>query len=99
LATTDIINRITSTIIEAAIRVHRALGPGLLESAYCACLCYELVRAGLHLETQKALPLVYEGVTIDCAYRADIIINQIVIVEVKAMNYIEPPPSRHPLTY
>jgi GxxExxY protein len=99
LATTDTINRITSTIIEAAIRVHRALGPGLLESAYLACLCYELVRAGLHIETQKPLPLVYEGVTIDCAYRADIIVNQTVIVEVKAMDDLAPIHTRQLLTY
>jgi GxxExxY protein len=99
LATTDTINRITSTIIEAAIRVHRALGPGLLESAYLACLCYELVRAGLRIETQKPLPLVYEGVKIDCAYRADIVVNQTVIVEVKAMDDLAPIHTRQLLTY
>jgi GxxExxY protein len=99
LATTDTINRITSTIIEAAIRVHRALGPGLLESAYSACLCYELVRASLRIETQKPLPLVYEGVKIDCAYRADIIVNQMVIVEVKAMDDFAPIHIRQLLTY
>jgi hypothetical protein len=56
-------------------KLHRALGPGLLESAYCACLCYELVRAGLSIETQKPLPLVYDRVKIDCAYRPDILAN------------------------
>jgi GxxExxY protein len=97
--TADSINRITSTIIEAAIRVHRALGPGLLESAYLACLCYEMVRAGLQIETQKPLPLVYQGVKIDCAYRADIIVNQMVIVEVKAMDDLAPIHTRQLLTY
>ena len=97
--TADTINRLTSTIIEAAIRVHRALGPGLLESAYLACLCYELVRAGLQIETQKPLPLVYQGVKIDCAYRADIIVNQMVIVEVKAMDDLAPIHTRQLLTY
>jgi hypothetical protein len=62
------LNQITSTIIEAAIRIHRAIGPGLLEKAYLGCLCFELYSAGVRIETQKALPLVYRGVNIDCAY-------------------------------
>jgi len=79
------INRITSTIIEAAIRIHRTIGPGLLEKAYFGCLCFELSSVGLRIETQKALPLIYRGVNIECAYRADLIVEGLVIVEVKAL--------------
>jgi GxxExxY protein len=77
------LNTITSTIIDAAIRIHRTVGPGLLEKAYFGCLCFELHSAGLQIETQQALPLVYRGVNIDCAYRADVIVEKQVIVEVK----------------
>jgi GxxExxY protein len=58
------LNRITSKIIECAIRIHRALGPGLLENAYLGCLCFDVSNAGLRIVTQKALPLVYSGVNI-----------------------------------
>jgi GxxExxY protein len=75
------INRITSLIIESSIRIHRTVGPGILEKAYFGCLCYELVSAGLMFESQKELPLVYQGVKIDCAYRADLIVEESVIVE------------------
>lgn len=60
------LNRVTGTIIGAAMEVHRALGPGLLESAYEACLAYELVERGLKVEQQKPLPLVYKAVNLDC---------------------------------
>ena len=93
------INRITSTIIESAIRIHRAVGPGLLEKAYLGCLCFEVSSTGLRIETQKALPLVYRGVNIDCAYRADLIVEGLVIVEVKALNGLAPIHSRQLLTY
>src|SRR5262245_52920196 len=79
--TAESLNRLTSTIIDAAIRVHRALGPGLLERAYFECLCCEVETTGLRIETQKALPLVYRGVTVRCAYRADIIVEKAVVVE------------------
>ena len=68
------INKITENIIGAAIAVHRALGPGLLESAYEACLAYELVDCGMWVERQKALPVVYRGVTLDCGYRIDLLV-------------------------
>ena len=93
------LNQITSTIIGAAIRIHRALGPGLLEKAYWCCLCFELYSAGLRIETQKSLPLVYRGVNIECAYRADLIVEGLVIVEVKAVNGLAPIHSRQLLTY
>jgi GxxExxY protein len=79
------LNAITDKIIGAAIEVHRVLGPGLLESAYEACLYFEMVKRGLLVERQKPLPLVYEGVTLDCAYRMDLVVENSVIVEVKSV--------------
>jgi len=79
------LNSLTERIISAAIAVHRALGPGLLESAYEACLYYELVTLGLRVERQKPLPLTYEDVTLDCAYRMDLVVEKSVIVEVKSV--------------
>jgi GxxExxY protein len=93
------INQLTSTIIGAAIKVHRELGPGLLENAYFACLCLLLTRSGLKLETQKTLPLVFEGVHIDCAYRADLLVNDLAIVEVKALDTLAPVHLRQLRTY
>jgi GxxExxY protein len=99
VVSTQQINPITSKIIEAAIRIHRDIGPGLLEKAYWGCLCFELHSAGIRIETQKALPLVYRGVNIDCAYRADLIVEDLVIVEVKALNGLVPIHTRQLLTY
>ena len=75
----------TEQIIGAAIAVHRALGPGLLESAYETCLELELIARGLTVQRQKPLPLTYGDITIDCAYRMDIVVNDEVIVEVKSV--------------
>jgi GxxExxY protein len=79
------LNEISGEIIGAALRVHRALGPGLLESAYEACLAYELVNRGLQVERQVAMPLVYEGVELDVGYRIDLVVQSSVLVEVKAV--------------
>jgi GxxExxY protein len=98
-ASADSINRVTSLIIECSIRIHRAVGPGLLESAYLGCLLFELASHGLLVETQKALPLTYRGVKIDCAYRADLIVEGTVIVEVKSLESLAPIHSRQLLTY
>ncbi|MBN4077603.1 GxxExxY protein [bacterium AH-315-C20] len=68
-------NDITQIIIGCAINVHRALGPGLLESAYEACLAYELAKTDLKVERQRALPLIYEDVHLECGYRADFLIE------------------------
>jgi GxxExxY protein len=95
----DRLNQITSAIIGAAINVHRALGPGLLENAYLPCLCYELEAAGLGFELQEALPLAYRGVRIECAYRADLIVEEAVLVEVKAMEALAPIHERQLRTY
>jgi GxxExxY protein len=78
-------NEITERIIGAAIKVHKALGPGLFESAYESCLCYEIVQCGLFVERQKAIPLVYAEVKLDCGYRADLVIERKVIVEMKSV--------------
>jgi GxxExxY protein len=81
-------NQITETIIGAAMQVHSALGPGLLESAYEACLAFELADRGLKVETQKPLPLVYRSVHLDCGYRLDLLVEDAVIVELKAIDAI-----------
>lgn len=81
---------ITQNIIGAAIQVHRTLGPGLLESAYEACLAFELAKCGLELEQQKPLPLVYESVRLDCGYRIDLLVEGSVVVEIKAVDGLSP---------
>jgi GxxExxY protein len=81
---------LTGRIIEAAMRVHSALGPGLLESAYEACLLYELRKAGLRVEAQVPLPVVYEDVRLDAGYRLDLVVERRVIVELKAVDAIAP---------
>ena len=83
--TAEYLNRLTELIIDAALAVHRALGPGLLESAYEACLYYELVKRRLPVERQKALPLAYEGVKLNCSYRMDLVVDNAVVVEVKSV--------------
>jgi GxxExxY protein len=95
----ETLNRFTSTIIECAIRIHRALGPGLLENAYLCCLIHELTASRLQFERQKAIPLMYRGVTIDCAYRADLIVERAVVVEVKALDAVAPIHVRQLHTY
>ena len=87
MADKDMLNRITDSIIGAAIQVHRALGPGLLESAYESCMTFELVEQhGRKVERQKPLPVVYRGVSLDCGYRLDLFVDDLVIVELKAVD-------------
>jgi GxxExxY protein len=81
---------ITSQIIGAAIKVHRKLGPGLLESAYEACLAYELEKLGLQVQRQKAVPLVYENVKLECGFRADLVVASRVVVEIKCKEALHP---------
>ena len=78
-------NEITERVIGCAIKVHTALGPGLLESAYESCLFYELFKGDMFVERQKPVPLFYKEVRMDCGYRADIIVEKKVIVEVKSV--------------
>jgi len=92
-------NEITEFVIGAAIRIHKALGPGLLESAYEECLCYELSKTGLAFERQKPVPVVYENVRLDCGYRLDLLIEQAVIVEVKCVEKLLPIHEAQLLTY
>ncbi|MEI8244554.1 MAG: GxxExxY protein [Lentisphaerota bacterium] len=84
------LNDITDRIISSAIKVHKALGPGLLESAYEACLLYELRKNGLYAESQVGLPLCYDGVVLDVGYRVDILVEDSIIVELKAAEKITP---------
>ncbi len=81
---------ITSPIIGAAIKVHRQLGPGLLESAYEACLAYELEKLHFFVQRQRAVPLVYENVKLECGFRADLVVDGRVVVEIKAKEAIHP---------
>ena len=83
-------NKLTEAIISAAMRVHTELGPGVLESAYEACLAYELSQLGYQVERQKELPIHYHGICIDAGYRIDLLINDEVIVELKAVENIQP---------
>ena len=93
------LNDITEAIIGAAIAVHRELGPGLLKSAYEACLTYELVERKLKVERQKELPVTYRGVQLDCGYRIDLPVEQQVVVELKAVEKLEPIHEAQLLSY
>jgi len=84
------LNNISRSITGAAIQVHRVLGPGLLESAYEACLAFELRKRGLKVEQQKPLPLIYEGVKLDCGYRIDLLVEGCVVVEIKSVDAVAP---------
>jgi GxxExxY protein len=90
---------LTGKIIGAAIDVHRALGPGLLESAYEACLVYELRLRKMKVESQKPLPVFYKDVLLDCGYRADLIVENQVIVEIKSVASIIPIHEAQLLSY
>ncbi len=93
------VNRITEGVIGAAIAVHRALGPGLLESAYQECLCQELALRGIPFEREVPLPLEYKGIRCECGYRLDILVAGAVVVEVKAIEAIAPIREAQLLTY
>ena len=90
---------LTEKIIGAAIAVHSELGPGLLESTYEACLAFELVNQGLVVGRQKALPVMYKGVKLDCGYRLDLLVEEKVVVELKAVARIEPVHTAQVLSY
>jgi GxxExxY protein len=93
------VNEITRAIIGAAMEVHSALGPGLLESAYEACLLFELHRAGLKAEAQVELPVLYRGVKLDLGYRIDLLVEDAVIVELKSVDAIAPIHQAQLLSY
>jgi GxxExxY protein len=92
-------NTTTSAIIGAAIEVHRALGPGLLESAYLRCLKYELGQRKLRVVTEVVIPLAYKGIDLEQAYRVDVIVEDVVIVEVKSVESVMPVHRAQVMTY
>ena len=79
------INEISRLVVDAAFRVHRDLGPGLLESAYAECLYYKIIKSGLKAEKQKPIPLVFEEVHLECGYRIDILVENKLVIEVKSV--------------
>jgi GxxExxY protein len=81
---------LTKDIIAAAMKVHSKLGPGVLESAYEACLEHELRKRGFKVERQKALPIIYDDIQIDCGYRLDLVVNDEVVIELKALSQVLP---------
>lgn len=93
------LNSITDQIIGSAISVHKELGPGLLESAYEACLAWEIAQRGLNVARQKALPIKYRGVELDCGYRIDLFIENQIIIELKAVEKIDPVHKAQILSY
>jgi len=93
------INQATGAIIGAAIEVHRALGPGLLESTYQACLVHELRQRGWRVESQVPLPVIHKGVQLDCGYRVDLLVQDAVIVELKAVDEVIPIHTAELLSY
>ena len=90
---------ISERVIKMAIDVHRELGPGLLESAYEDCLCYELAQSGVPFARQVALPVVYKAVRLDCGYRMDLVVDQKLVVEIKSVDRIMPIHEAQMLTY
>ena len=93
------INELSSSIIGAAIEVHKVIGPGLLESAYEECLCYELGLRRISFERQKPLPVVYKNRQLECGYRLDIIVDKVIILELKSCDRIESIHKAQLLTY
>jgi len=93
------INKITHEILDSAYKVHTNLGPGLLESAYQACLVYELRKKNLKIEVEKPLPLIYEEVKLDCGYRIDILVEDQVVIELKCVEAFTEVHTAQVLTY
>ena len=93
------LNQLTERVIGACIEIHRAIGPGLLESAYEECLCHELRLAGLCFERQRPLPVSYKGVHLDCGYRLDLVVEDNLIIELKAVQVLLPIFEAQLLTY
>ena len=91
--------RTTNAILSAAYRVHGRLGPGLLERVYQTCLCHELRRMGVAFESEKPLPVVYDGIRLDIGYRVDLLVDEKVIVEVKTVEKVLPVHESQLLTY
>lgn len=92
-------DQISRIILDCAFKVHTKLGPGLLESAYRSCLAYELRNAGLFVEEEKALPLIYEEIKLECGYRIDLLVNSKVIIELKTVEAFTDVHQAQTLTY
>ena len=93
------INRITGAIVHAAITVHTRLGPGLFESAYAVCLQYELRKTGLRVQSEVPMPIDYDGVKLSAGYRVDLVVEQQVLVELKAVAKLQPVHELQVLSY
>ena len=93
------LNELSGKVIGACIEIHRELGPGLLESAYEECLAYELSKAGLRFERQRALPVRYKEVQLDCGYRLNFVVEGVLILELKAVMELHPIHEAQLLTY
>ncbi|MEI6679672.1 MAG: GxxExxY protein [Mariniphaga sp.] len=92
-------DQISRIILDCAFKVHTKLGPGLLESAYRTCLAYELRKAGLLVEEEKALPLIYDEIKLECGYRIDILVNSKVVIELKTVETFTDVHLAQTLTY
>ena len=92
-------NEISKIVVDAGLKVHRTLGPGLLESAYAACLYHELCSRHLQVEKQKPLPLIYEGVILEAGYRIDLLVENKLIIEIKSADSLHPLHEAQLLTY
>lgn len=98
-AETQSFNEITEQVIGACIEIHRQLGPGLLESAYEECLCFELSQRGIRFQRQKPLPVKYKSVNLDCGYRLDLVVEGEIILELKTVEHLLPIHEAQLLTY
>jgi len=92
-------NEISNRIIGLAIEIHKSLGPGLLESAYKECLNYKLLKAGLSVEKEKPMPLIFQEVKLECGYRIDILVNSKVVIEIKSVEALNDVHLAQTLTY
>lgn len=95
----DYDNELSRQVIGRAIEVHRMLGPGLLESVYEECLCYDLAQSGIQFARQQRMPIVYKGVELDCDFRLDLVVDGSLIVEIKAVQQVLPIHEAQLLTY
>ena len=93
------LNQLTEQIIGAAIEVHRQTGPGLMESVYEECLCYELHQLGLHFQRQVRLPIAYKGIKLDCGFKMDLLVEDAIVLELKTVDQLLPVHSAQLLTY
>ena len=92
-------NEISKIIVEEAIYIHKSVGPGMLESAYVHCLAYRLIKRGLSVKSEVPVPLVFEQVKLECGYRADIVVENLVVIEIKSVEILAPVHLAQTLTY